>query len=133
MASNAITLAMFIVMVNLCLSWAVQADIFGAGNVHYESEVINYVEGVSNSTNTPDSLLSNLPIVNAIPQAQTMFSMLGGLVKCLTFDWVKDILPAQLREDTLTLSIIDGFNALFMLFIMYTVVVLLSSAIGRVV
>lgn len=130
MGMKAITLAIIFIIINLSISWMARADIFSTGSVPYDSGSVSYAENLNNS-GSQGSWLNNLPIVNAIPQAQTMFSMLGGLLHSLSFDWIKMLLPAQLENYWLTNLIVLGFNSLFLLLIMLAVIEVLSSTVGR--
>jgi hypothetical protein len=137
MGMKAITLALAFVFINLGMSWFTQMDILGMGGT-YNNSIVSWANGINGTAGTPNDnylsqLLSSIPIVNAIPQAQTMFSMLGGLVHALSFDWIRDLLPMSLQHYFVVDSIILGMNGIFALLVMFTIIDLLRFAIGRTV
>ena len=130
---KAVALALAIVLFNLSISWVSQADILHIGGVAHDESVVTWANGINGTATGANSFLSNIPIINLIPQAQTMFSMLGGLVHALSFDWIRPLLPQVLQHYFVVDAIILGMNSLFALLIMYAVIDLLSSTAGRFV
>jgi len=128
---KAIMLALAFVVLNLSISWVSQADIMHVGGVPYDNSTVQWVQGVNASNPGANSFLSNIPIINLIPQAQTMFSMLGGLVHALSFDWARPMLQFIFGDYWLVNSILLGMNGLFALLVMYAVLDVLSSTAGR--
>ena len=91
------------------------AGMFTHANIFGITPYIQYEEGYVNIINDPDvSNISTYPSAEAEQYVKT-WDVLSILYSTLTFNWIYNYVPADYRENTVIVSLVNGINALLLI------------------